>query len=491
MLYLRMLLSMVVGFYTSRVVLQTLGVIDYGIYGLVGGIISMLGFLNSSLSSASSQFITFELGTGDNITLQKFFNAAFHAHCLIAFLILLFAESVGFWVLNNYLVIPEDRIVAANIVYQLSLFSALISILQVPYSAVIIAHEQMDLFAWLEILNVTMKLAIVWLIRILPFEPILSYGVLLLLVSFTIFGIYTLYCNHRFPETTLSWGWHPDQFRTLMSFSGWNLYADATVTIRQQGINFLINRFFGVLLNASCAIASMVQGAVWLCGNNILTAFRPQIVKQFAVRNIPEMQRMMGLALQYTLIFAVAFTVPTILCMPFLLHIWLVEVPVYSIFFCRILLLDNLIGLVNHIVTIGIYAQGQIRLFSLINGTIKLFCLPAIYLLLFFHPTPEVPYLLCLAVLPFIIVINLYLLRVSVASINLRTILGYIIRPTIIALFSAIVVLPMLKLLDQGFIQFASITLVYFILLAIGCYVWLFDASSRSWAKRQLVCLLK
>lgn len=491
MLYLRMMLSMVVGFYTSRVVLQTLGVEDYGMYGLVGGIVSMFGFLNTSLSSATSQFITQEVGTGDSTKLNQIFNTSFQTHCLLAFLIVLFAESLGLWFLNNCLVIPDDRMIAANIVFQLSIVSAVISILQVPYCSMVIAHEQMDIFAWLEILNVTLKLVIVWLIQALPLDPVVSYGLLSLLVTFTIAIVYRLYCSRTFPVSSLSVQWHPLQFRKLITFSGWNLYADASVTFRQQGINFLINRFFGVVLNASCSVASMLQGAVWLFGHNVLAAFRPQIIKQYSAGNIAEMQLMLGLALQYTLFFAILVTVPAVISMPFLLRIWLVEVPQYSILFCQILLIDNLIGLVNHIITIGIYAQGKIQSFSMINGSLKLLCLPAIYLILLYCPHPVIPYLICLGLLPFVFGINLILLKHHIPHIQLSTLLGYIARPSVIAILAAIIIFPLYRLYGQGWLQFISTTIVYCTLLFVGCYIWMLDAPTRLWVKRRFVCLLK
>lgn len=490
MLYIRMVISMVVGFYTSRVVLQTLGVIDYGIYGLVGGIISMLGFLNTSLSNASSRFITFEVGIGKLDKIGQVFNSSVQAHCLVALIIFFVAETFGLWIVNDYLVIPKGRMHVANIIFQISIISTIISILQVPYSSLVIAHERMDVFAWLEILNVSLKLIIVSFIRILPYEPIVSYGVLSLIVSLSIIAIYCIYCHHHFSESSLSLQWYPSCFRRLLSFSGFIIFADFSSSFRSQGINILINRFFGVVLNASCSVATMVQGAVWLCGHNVLAAFQPQIIKQFAVGNIPGMQRMLGLALQYTLLLSVLFTIPSILCMPFLLRFWLGEVPEYAVSFCRLLLLDNLLGLVNHVITIGIYAQTRIELFSVINGIIKCLCLPAIYILLSFHLDPDIPYLFCLIVLPFVFGINLYLLKYYIPFIHISVLLKYISRPLLLIVVSAIVILPLFFLLNQGWVQFFSITFSFVILLMAGCYIWILDSQSREWV-RGVLCFHK
>lgn len=491
MLYLRMMLSMVVGFYTSRVVLQTLGVVDYGIYGLVGGIVSMMGFLNASLSSATSQCITFQVGTGDKIKLNQIFNTAFQAHLFIALILLVIADTVGLWFLNNHLVIPVNRFLAANIVFQFSVFSSLVSILQVPYTALILAHEQMEVFAGFEMLNVSLKLVIVWIIRVIPYDPIIPYAFLSFLLTLIILGLFRFYCRQHFSAARLSLQWHPELFNNLIRFFGWNTYADASTSFRQQGINILINRFFGVLVNASCSVASMVQGAVWLCGHNVLTAFRPQIVKQYAAGNIFRMEFMLSLALKYSILLSLLFTVPAVFCMPFLLSFWLGRVPQLAVPFCQILLLDNLFGLANHVITIGIYSQGKIKAFSLINGTIKLLCLPIIFLLLKVFLKPEIPYLFCLIVLFVVLFVNLFLLKRAIPEIHLFRIIGSIVQPLALGCLATIVVLPFFFFLDQDCIMFVSVTLTYGGLLAIGSYLWLVDAQSRSWLKTRITWFLK
>ena len=307
MLYLRTLLSVVVGLYASRVVLRTLGVDDYGVLGLVGGIVSMLGFLNSSMAGATSRFITYDLGLGDPDQMKQTFNAAFQSHLIIAFIIVLLAETIGLWFINHQLEIPQKRYFAANCIYQLSIFSAFIGVTQAPYTAMILAHERMDVYARLEILNVALKLVIVWLLQLTTCDRLIFYAFLVFAVSLIVRGIYRIYCHRFFPESHLSFSWQPQMLRKMMSFTSWNLYYDASETIRLQGVNILINRFFGVVLNASFGLASMIQGTCWVLGNNITAAFRPQIIKQYAANHFSFMQQLMNQALKFTLLYSSVF----------------------------------------------------------------------------------------------------------------------------------------------------------------------------------------
>ena len=256
MLYLRMFLTMVVGLYTSRVVLQTLGVEDYGIYGVVGGIVAMMGFLNASMSGATSRFLTFELGRGDKERLSKTFSSALVVHIIIAVIVFVVAETVGLWFLCYKLVIPENRMVAAHWVYQLSILSSMITITQVPYNSSIIAHEKMDVYAYVEILNVTLKLLIVYLLVIGNFDKLILYAILMFAVSVIIMMVYRIYCLRRFEECKFRLFLDKDYLKPLLSFSGWDLYGNTDFSVRQQGANFLLNMFYGVVLNAAYNIAT-------------------------------------------------------------------------------------------------------------------------------------------------------------------------------------------------------------------------------------------
>ncbi len=487
MLYLRMLLSVVVGLYTSRVVLQILGVEDYGIYSLVGGIVSILGFLNTSLAGATSRFITFELGAGDQVRLQNTFNAAFQSHLIIAFFIVLFAETLGLWFVNNKLNIPQERYFAAQCIYQFSIISMVISITQVPYTAVVLAHEQMDVYAWLEIISVVSKLLIVWLLQLVSSDKLIVYAILALVVTILIRFIYRFYCLRYYPESHLKFIWNKDILRQLFSFTTWNLYADASVTIRQQGINILVNRFFGVALNASCSLASMIQGYAWLLGYNVLAAFRPQIIKQYAAANYIKMQQFMDQSLRFTLILLCLFTIPAIVEMPFILRFWLGEVPTYTVTFCRILLIDNLLGLVSYTINLGVYAQGNIKVLSIVSGTLKFLCLPIIFLLFSYSFSPSWAYLCNFICLFIIVIADFVILNIQVPQIKASIFLKSLSRIILTLVFCTLLYLC-LRCFAQETLFFKSLAVIAFILsLSVTAYFFLLNANEQKGLRNYIV----
>lgn len=310
MLYIRMFISVIISLYTSRVVLQTLGVEDYGIYGVVGGIVAMMGFINASMSGATSRFLTFELGRGDFSRLSKTFSSALLVHIIIAVIVLVLAETVGLWFLCNKLVIPEGRMVAAHWVYQLSILSSMLAITQVPYNSSIIAHEKMDVYAYVEILNVMLKLLIVYLLVIGSFDKLILYAILMFAVSVIIIMVYRIYCIRRFEECKFRWIWDKTFLKPIISFSGWDLFGNMAVTTRQQGTNFLINMFFGVVYNAASGVASTVNGILGMFSQNILTAFRPQIIKFYSVGSVQESVNLLYNAGKFATLLMVLIAIP-------------------------------------------------------------------------------------------------------------------------------------------------------------------------------------
>ena len=370
---------MIVGLYTSRVVLNTLGVEDYGIYGVVGGVVAMLGFLNASMSGATSRFLTFELGRGDKKRLAETFSSALIVHVIIALIVLVLAETVGLWFLTHKLVIPAGRMNAAHWVYQMSVLSAMLGITQVPYNATIIAHEKMDIYAYVEILNVTLKLLIVYLLTIGNFDKLILYALLVFAVSVIIIMVYRIYCIRHFPESHFHWIWNPTILKPLISFSGWDLYGNGCVAVRQQGTNFLINMFFGVMYNAASGIASTVQGIVLGFTHQILTAFRPQIIKLYASGARDEAVEMIYRATKLSSLLIVVIAIPLCFQMDFILRLWLKTVPPCATIFCRLLLVSASLNIMRSAMMVGIHATGQIKRMSFLTGTSYLICVIVIW----------------------------------------------------------------------------------------------------------------
>lgn len=491
MLYLRMGLSMIVGFYTSRVVLQTLGIIDYGILGVVGGIVSMMSFINASMSNATSRFISFDLGVSSLTKLQETFNAAFQAHLLIALFVFIIAETVGVWIFEHQLVIPENRLSSARWIYQFSVISAVINVTQTPYSATLIAHEKMDIYAWLEILNVLFKLAVVWLLQILNYDHLLTYGLLSLCISFIFRFVYRLYCIANYPESRLLLKWQPQKLRRMSGFMGWNLFSEASDSMRLQSVSILINRFFGVAVNAASSVAVMVQGAFWALGQYTLTAFRPQIVRAYAKQNIPRMQHLMDASLRAIWVLMSLITVPTIVELPVLFRLWLGYVPPYSVVICQVLLIDTLLGLTNCVVVQGVYAQGVIRRSSLLFGFAKLICIPCIYLLVTFSFSLAWVYLTNVFALLFIIFVNLLLLKQQIPEFKLHSFfLSFIRILSVISVVSAPYIFLRVNYIFS--IKSAFVLCLFFcFFLLIASYLYILDSITRVQVKNKLLCIIK
>ena len=479
MLYIRMFISMLVGLYTSRVVLATLGVEDYGIYGVVGGVVGMMGFLNASMSGATSRFLTFELGKGDKERLAKTFSSALIVHIGIAIVVLILAETVGLWFLSNKLNIPAERMQAAHWVYQLSILSAMFGITQVPYNAAIIAHEKMDVYAYVEILNVSLKLLIVYLLCIGNFDKLILYASLMLAVSILIMMVYRIYAIRQFPEAHFHWIWDKTYLRPLLSFSGWDLYGNACVIARQQGTNFLINIFYGVVFNAASGIATTVQGTISGLAFNIILAFRPQIIKQYAKGNVEDMSKLVGNAVCFTTILFGCMSIPLILETHYIMKAWLGVIPEKSEIFCQILLIASFLGLLNNIWNTCIHATGKIKEISIFSGTFFLISLPIIYVVFQFKAPVESAYLVFILSIVFVNVSNLLIIKKKIPKLKLNFVfLNYI--KVIIVLMASYYITSLFKAqMQETFIRLLVDCFICWIIVFASSFIFILNQKQK------------
>ena len=479
MLYIRMFISMLVGLYTSRVVLATLGVEDYGIYGVVGGVVGMMGFLNASMSGATSRFLTFELGKGDKERLAKTFSSALIVHIGIAIVVLILAETVGLWFLCNKLNIPAERMQAAHWVYQLSILSAMFGITQVPYNAAIIAHEKMDVYAYVEILNVSLKLLIVYLLCIGNFDKLILYASLMLAVSILIMMVYRIYAIRQFPEAHFHWIWDKTYLRPLLSFSGWDLYGNACVIARQQGTNFLINIFYGVVYNAASGIATTVQGTISGLAFNIILAFRPQIIKQYAKGNVEDMSKLVGNAVCFTTILFGCMSIPLILETHYIMKAWLGVIPEKSEIFCQILLIASFLGLLNNIWNTCIHATGKIKEISIFSGTFFLISLPIIYVVFQFKAPVESAYLVFILSIVFVNVSNLLIIKKEIPKLKLNFVfLNYI--KVIIVLMASYYITSLFKAqMQETFIRLLVDCFICWIIIFASSFIFILNKKQK------------
>lgn len=378
-----MILIMLVTLYTSRVVLAELGIKDYGIYNVVGGIVMMFSFLNNCMSSATQRFMTFELGRGNMDRLKKVFATSLNIHITISVIIAILAETIGLWFVNNKLVIAPDRMVAANWVYQFSILTFCVNIIQVPYNAVLIAHEKMSVYAYISILEAFLKLGIVYLLVIAPADKLIVYGILVFAVQLIICGIYQVYCRRNYVESKFKLFWDKNLYRQMSGFAGWNLFGSVAWLLRDQGLNIVLNLFFGTAINAARGVATQVSSAVMGFISNFQVALNPQITKNYATGNIPEMEKLsyLGIKFSFLLLFTMAF--PLCLNIDYVLHLWLVEVPNYTALFIILIMIDSLVGnLFGVPLMTSLSATGKIRNYQIVVSCIILCILPAGYVAL-------------------------------------------------------------------------------------------------------------
>lgn len=392
MLYIRMLLSMVVSLYTSRVVLNTLGVEDYGIYGVVGGVVGMLSFLNATMSGATSRFLSIELGKGNTEKLKETFNSALIIHLAIAFIVLIIAETIGLWFLNAKLVIPDERMFAAHVVYQLSIISTIIGITQVPYNAVIVSHEKMDVYAYIELLNVTLKLIIVFLLPILGNDKLIVYACLVLVVSVSIAMIYRVYCISHYREAHVCLVYRYDLIVPMLSFSGWDLLGQLGYTLRIQGVNFLLNIFFGPIVNAANSLASTIQGVLLSFTSNITMAARPAIIKTYAVQEYSHFFSLIRNLSRISFYLMMAIVIPVNLHIHLFLHLWLGQIPEYVESFVCLCLFFNCFSAYSSVILVGIHACNAVKESGFFRAFLNFMLVFILYLLLKTGSIPETAY---------------------------------------------------------------------------------------------------
>lgn len=381
---------MLVSLYTSRVILNTLGVEDFGIYNVVGGVVSMFAFFNSAMSSATQRFLSYEIGKGNFVQLRKTFNATQVIHIGIAVFIFILAETIGLWFVKNYLVIPAERMDAAIWVYHFSVLSFMVSVIQVPYNATIIAHERMNVYAYVSILEVSLKLLIVFLLVGISFDKLKLYGLLYFVVVLIIATIYRIYTRRNFEESKFEVVKDRQLYKTLISYSGWNLFGNIAVVAKGQGVNILLNLFFGPVVNAARGIATQVQSAVQGFVTNFQMAVNPQIIKSYATDEKEYMTSLIIRSSKFSFYLLFLLSLPIILEIDQILKMWLKIVPDYAPIFTVLVLVIILITCISGPLMTATQATGKIRTYQIVVGTLQFFILPISYLFLKLGYTPEV-----------------------------------------------------------------------------------------------------
>lgn len=365
LLYIRTLFIMLITLYTSRVVLYTLGVEDYGIYNVVGGVVTMFTVISGSLSTSISRFITFEIGHGDFERLKKIFCTSVNIQASISVIVFILVELFGLWFLNTKMNIPIERIEAANWVLQCSLLSFIIGLISIPYNACIIAHERMSAFAYISVMEAVLKLVVVYMLLISPYDKLATYAVLLVVVSLLIRLIYGIYCHRHFEESHYAFVHDKSLVKEMTSFAGWSFFGNGAYMLNTQGVDMLINVFFGVTFNAARGVAGQVQHAVMQFVNNFTVAMNPQITKSYAANEMGYMYKLMCRGAKYSYFLTLIFIVPIVCEAEYILNLWLKTVPEQAPTFLRLTLFGALVTGMGNTLLVGVLATGNIRNYQL------------------------------------------------------------------------------------------------------------------------------
>lgn len=493
MLYVRMLFSMLVSLYTSRVVLNTLGVEDYGIYNVVGGFVAMFSLVSSSLSTSTSRFLTFELGRGDLTSLKKVFSTSLSIHIALICIVLLLMETVGIWFLNSKLTIPTERLFAANCVFQASVITFVFGLISVPYNASIVSHERMSAFAYIGILDVSLRLLIVLFIAYssLHFDKLIVYALLLVFVVMLIQGIYWSYCKKHFEECRVGPSFDKLCWKEMSAFAGWNFIGCTAGLLSNQGVNILLNIFGGPVLNAVRGIAMNVNMAVTSFAGNFMMALNPQITKSYAAKEQEYMFSLVERGSRFSFYIILILAIPVLLETDFLLTIWLKQYPEHTINFVRLVLLLSLCDVLSNTLIVLQNATGKIRNYQLAVGGMLMMNFPLSYICLRMGFRPESVLFVALFVSVCCLILRLIFLRGMVNLSISRYLKNVCANVAFVAVASTLLPVYIHESLSYGWCRLLCVILVSLACCSTAIYVLGCNDTERAFIRSKLAVIYK
>lgn len=490
-LYIRMIFVMAIQLFTSRVILNTLGVTDYGIYNVVGGVVTMLGFLNGTMSAATQRYMTFELGRKNSPRLQTIFSTAIQVHAIISLIIILLGETIGLWFLNNKMQIPINRENAAFWVYQCSIVTSIVMIMSVPYNAVIIAHEKMSAFAYISIIEVTLKLLIVYLLIWASFDKLILYAFLTLFVQLFIRLCYTYYCNKHFEESKYRHKTDKNLLKEMTQFAGWNVAPNIVAVLNNQGLNILLNLFFGPVVNAARGIAIQVQTAMNQLCTNFQMAINPQIIKSYASENYNITHQLMYRSARFSFYLLLIMVLPMMLETNYILTLWLKVVPENTVIFLRIMMGCILLWTFSNPMSTLAQASGKIKIINIAHSFIVILALPFSWIALKIGAPAYWAFIFV-----FLFEIISVIVRMNILSkLNLFSIKAYIkevyVRAFFVITTSSILPTFLCHIISPGLIRMILTTLVSVLCITISCYFLGITKEERLFITNKIMNLLK
>lgn len=442
-LYIRTLITMVIGLYTSRVLLKALGIDNYGIYNVIGGFVGLFSVISGTLVSTTQRYINVEIGKGEKGNTKKIFGIIFGIHFGLAIVMLLLFETIGLWFLNYKLNIPSDRMYAANWVYQLSVLSAVISLFSTPYIGVIVSHERMKAFAFISLQDAILKLVICYLLYIIPYDKLIVYATLFWIILMWDQCIYVLYCRRNFKDARVSLVRKKSLYLSILEFAGLNFIGSFSYILSTQGVNIILNLFFGVGVNAARAIAIQVQGALGRFTSDFMTALNPQITKEYAANNKLKSRLLSFRGSKFGYFITLVLAIPIFVYCKEIMYYWLNDYPDYTVAFVRLTLISFLISVISQPLVTLLMATGHLKKTTWWIGGTRLMVLPLVYACFKVWDSPISAYIIVISMDTVLIFVRMIILEtiteMPILSVFLKSVLPKILSVTIIASLVAII----------------------------------------------------
>jgi O-antigen/teichoic acid export membrane protein len=469
-LYFRLFIVMLVSLYTSRLLLKILGINDYGIQNVVGGFVSLFSLISGTTHVTISRFLTYEIGTGNEQRLRNVFSTSVNIQALFCFIIIILAETLGLWFINYQVIIPEERVYAANWIYQISIISFCVGLLCTPYNAVIIAHEKMSSFALFSIIETVLKLLVVLILPLINIDHLVTYSLLLMLVQLFMRLIYGLYCVRRFPESKYSFLFDRKLICEMGGYAGWNYLGTVAFLLRTQGLNILMNLFFGVAINAARGIVAQVENAVLQFVSNFTTALNPQITKSYARNDLTYLNMLVCQGAKFTFYLLLLMVIPLMFETPIILRIWLGEYPERSVLFMRLTLCVVLIDKLCDTITMALLASGDIKKLQIMAGASVIPVIPIAYILYSYGAPDYVGYALCMMVLVAKFLLELYLAKVQVGIPITYYLREVLLRILFVLLLSLVVPSYIYLNYEESYVRMISLFIFSTIFTSLAIY---------------------
>lgn len=470
-MYLRMIVIMVISIYMARVVLKVLGIEDFGVYSVVAGAVAFMGFLNNAMTMATQRFLNVELGSKTN-NISKIFSMALNIHVIIAIIVVLLAEGFGLWLVNNTLNIPSDRLSSANFAFQCVVGITFFSIVQVPYNSAIFAYEKMDIYAYLSIFDVCLKLLLTYMLLWVNCDKLILYSILLLGVQILLFILYTSYVSFKIRECRFKLLWDIGLFKQLSGFLGWNVCGQVAQVLTTQGVNMIANVFHGVIINAAIEVTNHVNGAISMFVNNFQTSFRPQIMKSYAAEQFNDMKSLVYRSSKVSFYLLYVISLPIMLNIDYILSAWLGEVPEYSAIFCKLLIWYSYLEALGMPLVMAIMATGKNKYYQIFVSIVISLNIVFTWLLLYFGFSPEWIFYVKIMLSFLVISVRLFFAKLQ-AGVEPKSFFRYSLMPTIYIIlitqpiyyfmceYVEILSLPMKMTVTFLFILFVCATILY------------------------------